>query len=39
MKPIVAPNCPNCLMRCELDDIGYFWGECVISLPFWEFEF
>jgi len=26
-------------MRCELDDIGYFWGECVISLPFWEFEF
>ena len=25
-------------MRCQLDELGYFCEECVISLPFWEFE-
>jgi len=35
--PVVAPNCPSCLLRCDLDDIGYLFEECLISLSFWDY--
>jgi|AntAceMinimDraft_17_1070374.scaffolds.fasta_scaffold01235_1 hypothetical protein len=29
--PVFSPNCPTCLMRCDLDDIGYYCADCRIS--------
>lgn len=38
MEPVAAPNCPNCLMRCQLDEVGYFCEACGISILTGELE-